>query len=387
MSVWSVVSLALGLQISGAVDTQVGVAETPGGGQQNRVAATASVDPSATFSAGGQFTGLLASYAPRAFWRYPARQEPIRPAILHRLTLAYSDPRPGRARLSMLNSVTLGQVDYNSVPQVIGTDQAGAPPQQFVDILTANLALSYSYALTRRLSLGLGVPILHQSSLNASSSSLGTTTSIGLQPSVAYALTRRDTVTLGGGPRVVLFERSTSVEQRATLGWVRQINERWQSQFSAGGGRNQVIDADPLPNAAIQLSVRPFYFAIGTAGLSRSAQSGSESVQLSLDARTDPFLQIIRPQASLSLSATRTLYPRVTLTVSGNGSTVTARDPVAGDPNETTVQTSVTLNWQLSDVGLRLGGNWFGRGPHLARGFDLRERAFSANIGANWTVF
>jgi hypothetical protein len=211
------------------------------------------------------------------------------------------------------------------------------------------------------------------------------TSTVGATVGVAERMTSRDDLTLDVGPSLVFFDTSTNLQTSATVGWGHTLTPTYQTQLSLGGGRTDLVGAELDPRRVVPLRRDPLYFGLANASITRSTPGGDDTVRFGTNARVDPVLQTIRPQISLDVTSTRRLAGGLSISGSGVASTVASQTPLPSDPDETGVQLRLTLAWAVDAFSFRLNAAAVGRGPHLARGFEIRQRSLSGGFGVTWS--
>lgn len=387
MSALSAVGLALSTQLSASIGTDTVVAELP---RRPIPAPTYAVVQTVTPSTHLRFPWagwhVDGEYTPQANFRLAPEPDAV-PLFLHRVGVEGAR-RAGRDTLSTELRLVIGEVDFTTSNEVFGFEQSAlsADPQIFV--ATTDAGFGYARLLTRRLTLRLRLSALDQRPLQRSvavAQLFRRTTTYALDGGFLYRLTARDEVGVTAGPRLNLFEGANYLENRVFFSWDHRVTPSVATSLGLGFGRQELIAVDyDAPPPPVPLTREPSYFAIASAGIARTRRTGGESFQVFTDARPDPVLQTVRPQASVLLSSTQRFARRFAFNAVAGGSTTANLSPLPTDPNETSVFARMELTWSLNRLSLRTGGAMFGRGPHLVRDFYIRERLLSGFVGLTW---
>jgi hypothetical protein len=384
---WTAVLLSVGLQTTGALDAELGAGQLPTvGGQPTELAATATLAPSISLleptPLGERFS---ASYTPRAYWRLPEPGMLHRPALLHLLALSYGPILKPRTEVRLQAGVAFGELDYSAVREVFGDEQTTTLDEP-LQLLSLSAALTVRRTLSRRWSLTVAAPVTFSTMLSGASQSTlpaGDTVTVGIQPDVSHRLTRRDTVSVGANSTVATFGESQQLSSRVNVGWQRRLSPAVETSVMAGAGRVDVLVVDPARMAS--RAPEPFYFGVASAGISRRREFGSDSLMVALDARVDPILQAIRPQATLRANTSERVSQRVSVGAGIGAAVAVAPEALVGDPSETLLHASVDCTYNRSPYVFRSGIRGSIAGPHLAQPFQITEQVLMAFVGVNWS--
>lgn len=382
-------TLALGLQFVAAATADLAAGIQPViAGEPGEPAVTMALTPAAGIvddTRGAIFSGI---YSPRAFWRHPYGLGVLRPALLHSLQLSYNPLPEGRTRFGISSNATMGELDYTAVQSVFGEEQSVAPSDPFIDVLTASVSLSLRHAINRRLTLNTSLNSSYQETSFGAGVEPFSSYDVRLGPSLAYRLTRRDSLIVSVGSQLAFFETSDQLSVELTAGYSRVVSRRYQFTMSAGAGRIEQFSNDGQDQDQVIGALRltePLYYGLGAFTAARARENGSDSLSMGLEARVDPLLQQIRPQASVSLSSTERLDRRVVLGANAAAFSVVFAEPLEFEPSETGVNATGYVDFQFADFTLGTGVRLGFRAPHLEQAFEFRETQAVGFLRVSWS--
>lgn len=388
----------LGIQFVAALNAEAGAGVIPLPTAEGTLRPEPSVNAILAPSAGwveatAQGIRFRAIYSPNFAWRAPQASSTnvLDPVLVHRLLLDYGPILRPHLVLQFNSQTTLGEVDFSLTPNALGTSQTSRAQQPVVQLFSETFSAMLSRTFTPRWKAQLVLPFSYQTQWGDAplGVALGDSISGGAQGSLNYSATRLDTLTLRTDALLAKFSNSEQLSVQAQMGWARLLTVRTRTNLALGAGRIFVLERDP--NAVNPQPEGAQYFAAGDGSISHTREHGMETVQLSLDARVDPFLQTIRPQATFSVISSQTLSPTASFSLDVNASTVTASEPLPsnlGVPvSETSVGTNATFVWGPKRLSYRAGLHGGVRGPHWAvHPFELREETVLAFFAIHWPI-
>lgn len=328
-------------------------------------------------------------YTPRVQYRYPNRIDLNRPLLLHQGYATLRQPVDPRWVLGLTVGGSVGEVDYNSAPEIVG-DGSDAPNVNpgdvaVLQIAAASAGLSAEGRLTRRHTLGLRTDVVYRTPLGVPEVEDETTqlTSAGIPEQVninaAVSLDTRvspiDAVEVAVTPGYFDYNAGDTqfITTQAVGQWRRDIRPSLQSTVGAGVFGSAGIgdtQTDEVP-------VLPVALASVTGGLVRSA---SHSVDATLAAGLTPYFDRVQvdlsPRATINGSVQVTLPPRWTVRGLLGAVTNATRDP--RDPRqsadgttqpitESQFRVAVPATYQISEEQqFEFGVLMTARAPHFA---------------------
>ncbi len=402
----SATSLAFALQLFAGAYSEVAAGVLPAPvaldhpQPRSEGAVTVSVAPSVgvqeTTRRGARFR---AAYSPRAFWRLPNQRCSVqqddsadatdqegclRPALLHQLAFAVSPVLEERTTLTMASSLTMGQLDYVGVRQVFGETQANAPIDDslFIEVFALNAAASLRYMVSRRWTLVTEIPWSYSTTPPTVADIEGDQDSqlFGFRQDAIHRLTPTDSLRFAIASQYALFPIRKQVSVEASVGWGKRLMPTLASDVSVGVGRIQEVGSP----ADGQQKLDPQYYGVGSASLSRTRETGSDSIRFALDARLDPFLFELRPQASLLLATAHQVSRRVSFVADAAAYAVAFVPSIDSSINESGANASASVVWSRQYQvrgGVRAGF----RAPNLVDDFAVREKMAMLYASINWS--
>ncbi len=328
-------------------------------------------------------------YTPRVQYRYPNRIDVNRPLLLHQGYAILRQQVDPRWVLGMTLGGSVGEVDYNSAPEIVG-DGSDAPnvnpgSVSVLEIAAASAGLTAEGRLTRRHTLGLqtnvvyrtplGVPEVSEENTQLSSSGIPEQLNVSASVSLDTRVSAVDAVEVEVTPGYFDYNSAATqfVTAQAVAQWRRDIRPSLQSTVgagvfgSAGIGDTQTDDAPVLPVALASV----------TGGLVRSA---SRSVDATLSAGLTPYFDRVQvdlsPRATINGSVQLSLPPRWTVRGLVGAVTNATRDPRDPRQNadgttqpitESQFRVAAPVTYQISDEQqFEFGLLMTARAPHFA---------------------
>jgi hypothetical protein len=303
-----------------------------------------------------------------------------------------------RTSLTFTSLTSVGEIDFSLNPGLLGSDETARSQAPVARIFTQSAIASFSHKLAPRWTFQLATPFSYQGPFGKSDDSAeglsDTTLTAGAAPSISYQLTRLDAIDLAGNTAWAKFESSEQLSSQLTLGWKRGLSTNVQGNISAGLGRTDLLSGDPVITADGEPLPNPQYFGVGGIGFTHTRQYGLDSVQLSLDARVDPFVQTVRPQATLSMASSLRVKSDVELGAGLSANAVTDSNPLPAEASgngttasETGLNASMGVTWGNGDLRYRTGVRASARGTHWAADpFEIREELALATFGMTWDI-
>lgn len=96
------------------------------------------------------------SYAPRIYWADPNPLGRLAPLLLHTVNLTLDDQMTPRFRLLAAATGSVGEADYTTLTQILGTVQGALPPVQDLASVTGRASIRGDLAERWKLELGAG---------------------------------------------------------------------------------------------------------------------------------------------------------------------------------------------------------------------------------------
>lgn len=328
-------------------------------------------------------------YTPRVTYRFPNLINLNRPLLLHQAYATLRQRVDPRWVLGVNLGGSVGELDYNSAPQVLG-DGADAPNVAQPDVSVLNIAtgsvgLSAEGRLSLRHTLGLqttviyrtplGVPEVTDPDTRLSSAGVPEQLNVNVGVSLDTRVSAVDSVGVAVTPGY--FDYNTGETQfitgQAVAQWRREIRPSLRSTVGAGAFASAGLgdtNTDSVP-------VLPVALASVTGGLVRSA---SHSVDATVSAGLTPYFDRVQidlsPRASLNASVQLSLPPRWTvrgLVGAVTNATRDPRDPRVFDDgstqpiSESQFRLAVPATYQISDEQqFEFGVLMTARAPHFA---------------------
>lgn len=336
-------------------------------------------------------------YTPRVTYRFPNRINLNRPLLLHQAYGTLRQRLDPRWVLGVNLGGSVGELDYNSAPEVLGdgadSPNVTQPSVSVLNIATGSVALTAEGQLTRRHTLGLqtsvvyrtplGIPDVADSEAQLSSTGVPEQLNVNVGVSLDTRISQIDSVGVEVTPGY--FDYNTGETQfitgQAVAQWRRDIRPSLQSTVGAGAFGSAGLgttETDDVP-------VLPVALASVTGGLVRSA---SHSVDATVSAGLTPYFDRVQidlsPRAALNASVQLSLPPRWTVRGLVGAVTNATRDP--RDPrenadgttqsiSESQFRVAVPVTYQISDEQqFEFGLLMTARAPHLrADDFTLAQ--------------
>lgn len=373
MATPSIALLTVALRLGVGFDAEAAGGELPTSGRgPSEPSATITALPRLVLLHGPGLYSLALSYSPRLFYRHPDSALLERPILLHQLAFDSSTVAP-TAEAGFSASAAHGESDFTATQAVFGEAQAISPEGALTSITRVEGGPSGTLRVNRRTVLRLSSPAGYQRiSTGAQQPSRLWHMTIG--PGLTHVLTPRDTIGVDSSATYTDARQVAFLQSRTMIGWTHVPAPRWS--VALGGG---VARVDSLRS---EVSIPPSYYGLAQAGFTHAASFGTESGNLSLDARVDPLLGEVRPQGTASLSAMQRIGRTLSLSESISANAPTSPLPLPSDPNETLVATALSMAWRVGPAtGLRWGVRAAWAGPHWRVGFEPRQRTLLGFVG------
>lgn len=379
----SLPAFVLALRLGAAFETEVTAGEVPvSTADGSEASASVSAVPRLRAVVGHeQRTRLQLDYFPRAYFRYPDSLRLGRPTLLHQMRVDFASALSRRTNTGIELQLVYGELDFTATRAVFGPEQVEAQEQAVIDIFRAQGNYEIEGWLTRRTRLSLALPAGYQAPLGgAKNSTIPTATNLGMNPKLIHQLTRRDRGLVEASGQYFDVERTPTehsrfLQTRLSLGWERLLSRTMRGNLGGGISRVDSLPSSESPHASE-------YLGLAVAGLTEQFRRSSAAVTVALDARVDPVLQAVRPQAHTRLSFNHVLSTQTTLGAAVQASLVTAQRPLASDPNESSVGANLVAGFQLSNAAkLHTGVRALWNGPHWSQGLAPRQRTIVGFVG------
>jgi hypothetical protein len=405
--IFSVASALWGLHFIAAlnVEADAGLLPIPQEDASGELKPTPSVGVIVAPSAGWVLPTSLgirfaALYSPSATWRLPSYVDvsPLDPTLLHRLSLSYAPLLSERTKFELGAASTYGEVDFTLVPDALEEQGSARSEVPVAELFATNASASLSHVFAARWTGLLTLPFSYQTEFGQTSSQVATageSLSTGLSASVAHQLSVRDSLSVQSDVTWVQFSNSEQLATQVQVGWSREMSRLTQANLSLGVGRMDTLRAEPQTNTQT-VSTDPQYFGVGGVGFTHQRKRGADNAQLTLNARVDPFLQTIRPQATLTLGTTEIVAKHVEFSAQLAATTVTSPDPLytttpgaaeGAALSETGLNAGANFTWGQGRLRYRAGLRGGVRGTHWAADpFEVREQTLLGLFGVNWGI-
>jgi len=338
---------------------------------------------------------FAAWYSPRIFWEYPnpsslSGQAPLagqtlapspasEPLILHTFGLVL-EARPSRSvRVTAAAGGSIGEPDYTTLPQVLGTGQATLP--SVVELAAVSGQGGVVDTLTQRWQLSLAGQASHWQWLDippglSASGTITSQTSASGEPAAAFRLTTRDSLGLGTAVGWVSYSTGNGVfivTPAAT--WKRRLDRGTDLNLRLGLTYAHLLGSTP-PGAVPVLGVseRQAVSPIGSAELIVHFARLDQIMFLGrafagVDFYLDPVLGTGLPRGSATAELIAVAVPSWTVSLRGDFATALENPPVpAGEtpPDETVFSVTLAVRRRVTEnFYAELGGKWANRGPTL----------------------
>ena len=389
----------LALQASGTSESRAGVAPLVSGYNPQSFVAEILI-PRLALELRNPGLVFAAWYSPRIFWEYPnpssltgpapvpsavagqaltpppAASEPL---ILHTFGLAL-DARTSRSvRVTAAAGGSIGEPDYTTLPQVLGTVQGTLP--SVVELAAANGQAGVFATLTQRWQVSLVGWASHWQWLDippavAASGAVTSQTSANAEPAAAFRLTARDTLGLETAVGWVSYSAGYGafvVTPAAT--WKRHLDREAELNVRLGLTYAHLLgsvptEMTPVLGASETQAVSPIGSAEVIVRLARLDQImflGRASA--GVDFYFDPVLGTGLPRALASAELTAVSVPSWTVSLRGDFATALEDVPTLPDeipPDETAFSVTLAVRRRVTEnFYAELGGRWANRGPTL----------------------
>jgi len=325
-------------------------------------------------------------YTPRVQYRWPNRIDLNRPLLLHQGYATLRQSVNPRWVLGMTLGGSVGEVDYNSVPELVG-DGGDAPNVTQPDVSVLNIAnasagLSAEGRITRRHTLGLRTDFVYRTPLGGPEAGDDTQLSSGgipeqLNVNAGVSLDTRvspiDAVEVEVTPGYFDYNAGDTqfITAQAVGQWRRDIRPSLQSTVGAGVFGSAGLGDTPTDD----VPALPVALASVTGGLVRSA---SHNVDATLSVGLTPYFDRVQidlsPRATMNGSVQLSLPPRWTVRALVGAVTNATRNPRDPRQNadarpvtESQFRVGVPITYQISDEQqFEFGLLATARAPHLA---------------------
>lgn len=348
---------------------------------------------------------LRLSYTPRVYWAHPNVLESDAPLLLHTVDLLIADRRTKRFSLQADVAGSIGQADYATVAQLVGSTtqvQGSVPP--ITNIASTTGTITTRTALTRRWELDLDGRLFYWKALD-----LNTATALA-----EFAITEQKSAT----------EQATALFQltpRNALGFGAEASQASYSSgvdvYTVGPTVTWKVHLTPLDDLKLLAGVEYVRATgptipgtaplLGPSGQAVSPVGGFELVSrvmrkddvlilataaAGVDYYVDPVIQTASPRAQAGLGITGIMLPDWLATVRGDFVTALRTTPLtvtaAGGfiPDETVASLTLAVQRRLS-IGffLEIGGVWAERAPaFVTPGFQFDQRQLWAFARLSW---
>ena len=327
--------------------------------------------------------GLIftAWYGPRILWEDPQPSSNSGPLVLHTFGLSL-DTRPTRdTAMEVSASGAIGEPDYTTLPQVLGTVQGTLPP--VVELATAEGLLRVAHALSERWGLGFVGRASHWQWLDippppaVTASTVTSSTALVGEPAVAFRPTLLDTVGLGAALGWVTY--STGVGAITVIPAVTsrsRLDRRVELNLRLGLSYARLVGTPIPPPGTLPLlgNGSTAFSPIGSAEillhLARRDEILFEGRAFAgVDYYLDPILGVGLPRALAAAELTAVSVPNWTTSLRGDFATALQNVPVVpGElpPDETAFSLSLSVRRRVTpNFYAELGGRWADRGPTL----------------------
>jgi hypothetical protein len=388
----------LALQASGTSESRAGVAPlVPGFNPQSFFAEL--LIPRLALELRNPGFVFEAWYSPRFFWEYPnpssltglppnqgavsgqavSPSPASEPLILHTFGLGLDARLSRSVRVTAAAGGSIGEPDYTTLPQVLGTVQGTLPP--VVDLAAANGQASVVATLTQRWQVSLAGQASYWQWLDIPPGveAPGTVTSqtwLSAEPAAAFRLTPRDALGLEAAVGWISYSTGNgafTVTPATT--WKRHLERRADLNLRLGLTYAHLLGSAP-PGAAPLLgtSETQAVSPIGSAELVVRLARLDQFLFLGrafagVDFYFDPILETGQPRASAAAELTAVSVPSWTISLRGDFATLLEDVPVLpGEfpPDETAFSVTLAARRRVTEnFYAELGGRWANRGPTL----------------------
>jgi hypothetical protein len=347
-------------------------------------------------------------YGPRLYWEHPnaTRTGGVAPLVLHSVGLAINTQPSQQVILTGSATGSLGNPDYTSLPQVLGTIQGYLPPIEKLASIAGQATVRYG--LSRRWELEMAASVFHYQLLDVMQSTIDAATAVGQplftsqttlteEPGATLILTPRDSLGLG----VVVGESEYSdgvsvLIVTPTATWKSRLTRRDNLKLTLGFayGRSLATPAgavDPFGSGGSGWS------PIGSAELvSRIARYDGITIQskaaAGVDYYVDPILGNALPRGTAGAGLTVISIPDWTVDLRGDFGTVLRAPPVTPltsfVPDETAFSITLSTRRRISEnLFGEVGILWADRGPALSDpDFHFHQRQLWLHVSVTGTT-
>jgi hypothetical protein len=388
----------LALQASGTSESRAGVAPIlPGFNPQSFVAEL--LIPRLALELRNPGLVFAAWYSPRFFWEYPnpssltglapnssavSDQTPApnaasEPLILHTFGLTL-DARTSRSvRVTAAAGGSIGQPDYTTLPQVLGTVQPTLP--SVVELAAANAQAGVVATLSQRWQVSLAGQVSHWQWLDippdvSASGAVTSQTSASLEPAGAFRLTVRDLLGLGAAVGWVSYSTGNEVlTVTPAVTWKRHLDRDTDLNLRLGLTYARLLDSGTLGTMPVlgggeTQAVSPIGSAELIVHLARLDQIMFLGRAFAgVDFYFDPIVGTGQPRGLAAAELTAVSVPSWTVSLRGDFATVLEDVPTLPGqipPDETAFSVTLAVRRRVTEnFYAELGGRWANRGPTL----------------------
>lgn len=317
-------------------------------------------------------------YGPRILWQDPQPSSESGPLVLHAFGLSL-DTRPSRdTAMEAAASGSIGEPDYTTLPQVLGTVQGTLPP--VIKLAAAEGLLRFADKLSDRWGLGFTGRASHWQWLEippgVTAATVTSSTALTGEPAVAFRPTVLDTVGVGAAVGWATYSTGVGAITVVPAATSRsKLDRRTELNLKIGMSYARLIGT-PAPGAL------PLF---GTNGSTAFSPIGSAEVVLHLARRDeivflgraftgvdfylDPVLGVGVPRAAAAAELTAVSVPDWTTTLRGDFATALQNVPTLPyqvPPDETAFSVSLSTRRRVTpNFYAEIGGRWADRGPTL----------------------
>ena len=350
-------------------------------------------------------------YSPRIFWEYPnpssvSGQAPTsppasEPLILHMFGLTLDARTSRNVAVAASATGSIGEPDYTTLPQVLGTVQAMLP--NVVHVAAVNGQAKVVDKLTERWAVSLAGMVSHWQWLDilpgtVTPAMITSQTLVSGEPAAAFLLTPNDLLGLGAALGWVSYSYGAgafTVTPATT--WKRHLDRGADLNLKLGLTYLHLIGSPPPGATPLLAAGKTYAFSpIGSAELILHLARRDETLFLGrafagIDYYLDPVVGTALPRASVSAELTALSVPGWTTTLRGDFATVLQSVPVlpgAIPPDETAFSVSLGVRRRVTEnFYAELGGRWANRGPALdTPGFQFNQRQLWAYLSLMGTT-
>jgi hypothetical protein len=342
---------------------------------------------------------LAAWYGPRIFWEDPNPSATSGPLVLHvfGLTLDARESKDFTVTGSATGSI--GEPDYTTLPQVLGTVQGMLPP--VVDLAAVTGQLKLLDRLTDRWTAGLAGQASHwqwvDAPANLATGTITSQTSVSGAPAATLRLSTRDALQFSTAVARAWYSYGPGVLTVApAVTWKRRLARRVDLSLMLGLTYAHLV-GPVVPGATTLLGGRDSaVFPVGSAEIvSRLARRDEVLFQgrafAGVDFFVDPITGIVLPRGLASAELIAVSVPSWMTTLRGEfGAPLEAPSvaPPALPPDETAFALSLSVRRRVTEnFFAELGGRWADRGPALSTpDFHFHQRQLWAYLSITGTT-